>query len=224
MRLVVVGIGHNRYCAKGDHIVKGEAAMEWPLRVSKFSVVIAAALTAVFIAILFAMDRPPICACGDVKLWHGIVQSSENSQHIADWYTPSHIIHGFIFFGLGRLLLKKWPLGLALCAAIVVEGAWEILENSPVIIDRYREVTISYGYEGDSILNSVFDLFWMILGFFLASRLPWKVTLALVLTFEIFTAYMIRDNLALNILMLVAPVEAVKGWQAAGTGYYLTGK
>ena len=198
--------------------------MEWPLTVSKFSVVIAAAMTAIFIAILFAMDRPPICACGEVKFWHGIVQSSENSQHIADWYTPSHIIHGFIFFGLGRLLLKKWPLGLALCAAIFVEGAWEILENSPVIINRYREVTISYGYAGDSIINSVFDLVWMILGFFLASRLPWKVTLAIALIFELFTGYMIRDNLVLNILMLAAPIEAVKDWQAAGTGYYLTGK
>lgn len=198
--------------------------MEWPLRVSKFSVVIAAVMTAIFIFILFAMDRPPICACGEVKLWHGIVQSSENSQHIADWYTPSHIIHGFIFFGLGRLLLKRWPLGLALCAAIFVEGAWEILENSPVIIDRYREVTISYGYAGDSIINSVFDMVWMILGFFLASRLPWKLTIAIALLFEVFTAYVIRDNLALNILMLVAPIEAVKDWQAAGTSYWITGK
>ncbi len=85
-------------------------------------------------------------------------------------------------------------------------------------------MTISYGYAGDSIINSVFDLVWMILGFFLASRLPWKVTLAVALIFEVFTAYMIRDNLALNILMLVAPVEVVKEWQAAGTGYYLTGK
>lgn len=198
--------------------------MDWPLRVSKFSVLIAALLTAIFIAMLFAMGRPPICACGEVKLLHLVVQSAENSQHIADWYTPSHIIHGFIFFGLGRLLLKRWPLGLALCAAILVEGAWEILENSPIIIDRYREVTISWGYAGDSIVNSVADLGWMIFGFFLASRLPWKVTLALALLFEVFTAYMIRDNLILNVLMLVAPIEAVKDWQAAGTGYWLTGK
>lgn len=198
--------------------------MEWPLRVSKFSVLIAALLTAIFITILFAMGRPPICACGEVKLLHLVVQSAENSQHIADWYTPSHIIHGFIFFGLGRLLLKRWPLGLALCAAILVEGAWEILENSPIIIDRYREVTISWGYAGDSIINSVADLGWMIFGFFLASRLTWKVTLALALLFEVFTAWMIRDNLILNVLMLVAPIEAVKDWQAAGTGYWLTGK
>ena len=198
--------------------------MNWPLRVSKFSALIALLLSLAFIAILFGMDRPPICACGTVKLGHGVVQSSENSQHISDWYTLSHIIHGFIFFGLGRLLLKKWPLGLALCAAILVEGAWEILENSPIIIDRYREVTISYGYAGDSIVNSVFDLVWMILGFFLASRLPWKTTLGLALFFEVFTAYMIRDNLALNVLMLVAPIEAVKDWQAAGSGYWLTGK
>lgn len=198
--------------------------MTWPLRVSKLSVVIASLLSLAFVVILFLMQRPPICACGTVKLWHGIVQSSENSQHISDWYTLSHIIHGFIFFGLGRLLLKKWPLGVALCAAIVVGGAWEILENSPVIIDRYREVTISYGYAGDSIINSVFDLVWMIFGFFLATRLPWKVTLGLAFVFELFTAYAIRDNLALNVLMLVAPVEAVKDWQAAGSGYWLTGK
>ncbi|MBP6380746.1 MAG: DUF2585 family protein, partial [Sphingorhabdus sp.] len=108
--------------------------------------------------------------------------------------------------------------------AILVEGAWEILENSPVIIDRYREVTISYGYAGDSIVNSLADIAWMIFGFFLASRLPWKATLTLGLAMELFVGWMIRDNLALNILMLTAPLESVKEWQAGASGYWVTGK
>ena len=156
------------------------------------------------------------------------MQSSENSQHLADWYSMSHIIHGFIFFGIGHLLHKRFPklfpLGVIVGLSILVEGAWEVLENSPLIIDRYREATISYGYEGDSIINSMADIAWMIVGFFLASRLPWKATLAIAVIFELFTGYMIRDNLALNILMLTVPIEAVKDWQAAGTGYWLTGK
>jgi Protein of unknown function (DUF2585) len=201
--------------------------MHWPLRISKFSALIAIIIFISLGAVLFNMGRPPICTCGTVKLWHGIVQSSENSQHVADWYTMSHIIHGFLFFGAGYLLRRKWsaiPLGLLVCCAILIEGAWEILENSPVIIERYREATISYGYEGDSILNSMADIAWMLIGFFLASRLPWKVTVVTALFFEVFTAYMIRDNLALNVLMLTAAPETVKQWQAAGTGYYLTGK
>lgn len=202
--------------------------MAWPLKISKYSALIAFILFASFALILFAMGRPPVCSCGTIKLWHGIVQSAENSQHIADWYSMSHIIHGFIFFGLGYLVRQRFPkllpLGVILCLSILVEGAWELLENSPVIIDRYREATISYGYEGDSIINSMADIAWMIFGFFLASRLPWKVTLAIAVIFELFTGYMIRDNLALNILMLTVPIEAVKDWQAAGTGYWLTGK
>ncbi len=202
--------------------------MNWPLRISKGYALLALTIVIGIAFILLAMGRPAICACGSVKLWHGIVQSSENSQHLADWYTFSHIIHGFLFYGAGYVLRRKWPklfpLGIAVCLAIVVEGAWEILENSPIIIDRYREVTMSYGYAGDSVVNSVADIIWMIFGLLLASRLPWKVTLALALLFEVMTAYLIRDNLALNILMLAAPIEAVKEWQAAGTGYWLTGK
>jgi hypothetical protein len=202
--------------------------MDWPLRISKFATLIAFLLFAAFGAILWSMGRPPICECGHVKLLHLVVQSSENSQHLADWYTPSHIIHGFVFYCIGHLLRKKWPgvfqLGVVVSLAILAEGAWEVLENSPVIIDRYREVTISWGYAGDSIINSLADIVWMLFGFLLASRLPWKVTLGLALLFEVFVGYMIRDNLALNVMMLTAPLESVKEWQAGASGYWVTGK
>tara|TARA_R110001606_G_scaffold74168_3_gene171752 strand:+ start:1139 stop:1750 length:612 start_codon:yes stop_codon:yes gene_type:complete len=202
--------------------------MVWSLRISKISALVALIVFCAFAMILFSMGRPPICSCGTVKLWQGVVQSSENSQHLSDWYSMSHIIHGFIFFGLGHLLRKRFPklfpLGMIVIMSILVEGAWEVLENSPIIIDRYREATISYGYEGDSIINSMADIAWMIVGLFLASRLPWKATLVIAVIFEFFTGYMIRDNLALNILMLTVPIEAVKDWQAAGTGYWLAGK
>ncbi|WP_260581900.1 DUF2585 domain-containing protein [Sphingopyxis sp. PET50] len=177
---------------------------------------VAAALVALLAAILFAMGRPPICPCGTVSLWHGVVQSNQNSQQISDWYSFSHIIHGFIFFGLSRWLIPDWPLWVALALAIGIEGAWEILENSPVIIDRYREVTMAFGYSGDSILNSVSDTLFMIAGFLAASRMRWWATVALAIVFELFTLWTIRDNLTLNVLMLVSPVEAVKEWQAGG--------
>ncbi len=175
-------------------------------------------VAALFLAgttILFAMDRPPICTCGTIKLWDGVVNGPGNSQHIADWYTFSHIIHGFLFFGLTWLLMRNRPLGLRAAVAVMLELAWEILENSPIIIDRYREATAAVGYSGDSILNSVSDGGWMLLGFLVASRLPWKITAVVAVSFELFTLWMIRDNLTLNILMLVAPSESIRAWQGA---------
>lgn len=176
---------------------------------------VAGALLLLLTVILLAMGRPPICPCGTVSLWHGTVQSDQNSQQISDWYSFSHVIHGFLFYGVLHWLLPRRPLWVALAVAIGVEGAWEILENSPIIIDRYREVTMAFGYSGDSVLNSVSDTLFMMLGFLAASRMRWQVTLALAVAFELFTLWAIRDNLTLNVLMLVSPVEAVKEWQAA---------
>lgn len=183
------------------------------LRPSRPAAIAGLAVALVVAAILVAMQRPPICTCGTVKLWHGLAHSSENSQHLADWYSFSHVIHGFLFYAGAQLILhgraRRWALPLA----VALEGAWEILENSPLIIDRYREATIALGYSGDSIVNSLADIGWMAIGFLLAARLPAWSTIALALGFELLTLALIRDNLTLNILMLVWPLDAIKAWQ-----------
>jgi len=175
---------------------------------------VAAGIILLAAAYLLWIGREPICKCGYVKLWHGEVVSSENSQHISDWYTPSHVIHGFLFFGALWLVARRLSLGWRLAIATLIEAAWEIVENSDAVIERYRTVTISLDYYGDSVLNVVADILAMILGFWLASRLPVWATVALIILFEAATIWLIRDGLALNVLMLLYPLDSVAAWQA----------
>lgn len=165
--------------------------------------------------ILLLMGREPICKCGYIKLWHGEVVSAENSQHISDWYTPSHIAHGLIFYAALHLLARRIGLLPRAVIATVVEAAWEIVENTEAVIRHYREATIALDYFGDSVLNSTIDIAAMWLGFALAARLPVWASVALLLAMEVGVGLAIRDNLTLNVLMLLWPLDAVKEWQAA---------
>ena len=162
--------------------------------------------------ILWAMGRPPICACGSVTLWGKV--GPQQSQMLADWYSPSHFIHGLIFYALLWRFARKQPVERRLLVAILIEAAWEIAENSPIVIDRYREATMALGYSGDSILNSLSDIAMMAIGFLAARRLPVWVSVALVIGLELLTLAIIRDNLTLNVWMLLAPNDAIRNWQA----------
>jgi hypothetical protein len=204
----------------------------WAYGIAAIVVVCAAA------SIEFAIGRVPICRCGYVKLWQGIVNSSENSQHISDWYTFSHIIHGIGFYFIlwvvarwskrgrtpfsleapakGVRPLLEMPREVRFVLAVLLEAAWEVFENTPFVINRYRAATISLDYYGDSIINSMSDIVSMMFGFWIARRAPLWLSVGLVIVLEVMVALIIRDNLTLNILMLIHPFEAIKRWQQGG--------
>jgi Protein of unknown function (DUF2585) len=171
-------------------------------------------IVAIAAAIELGMGRVPYCTCGYVKAWHGVVMSSENSQHLSDWYTPSHVIHGIAFYALFWLSARRLPLRMRFVMATALEAAWEVIENTPMVINRYREATIALDYYGDSVLNSVADIVAMMAGFWLASAAPVAVSLGFTVTMELLVGYMIRDNLTLNVIMLLYPLDAIKRWQA----------
>jgi hypothetical protein len=168
-------------------------------------------------AALLAMGRLPICACGYVKFWHGDrLTGPENSQHLFDWYSFTHILHGIGFYWLAWLFARRAPLAWRFAAAVALEAGWEVFENSAMIIERHRAVTVSHDYYGDTVVNSVGDVLAMAAGFVLAARLPVAATIVLGLAIDALLTAMIRDGFFLNVLMLVWPLDAVRAWQAGG--------
>ena len=179
----------------------------------KTTLAIALVLIGAQIVVLHLFGQPPICECGYIKLWEGVVQSSGNSQHISDWYTPSHIIHGILFFALFTWLFPAWSIARRLFASLALEISWELVENTPMVIDHYRKQALAQGYIGDSILNSVSDTLAMVVGFFAAARLPSWFSVVLILALEFFTMYIMSDGLLLNIINLIHPFEFISEWQ-----------
>lgn len=165
-------------------------------------------------AILLAMGRPPICTCGTIELWVSEGDSPRTSQMLGDWYSPSHVIHGFLFYAFLWLAVRRWPIERRFLAALALEVAWELIENTDWAINRYREATIAIGYTGDSILNVISDVAMMALGFWLARKLPLWLTVVLAIALEAAALIAVRDNLTLNIWMFLFPTEAVRNWQA----------
>lgn len=171
-------------------------------------------LLAIQAGVLWLMGQPLMCACGHVSFWHGTVLSPENSQQLSDWYTFSHVIHGVLFYWILTFLAPRLPFAARVLVALGAEVGWELFENTPWLIEHYRQQALAQGYTGDSVLNSVSDSVAMLVGFLAARRLPVLASLAFVLALEGLALYAIRDSLLLNVVNLIHPVELLGTWQA----------
>jgi uncharacterized protein DUF2585 len=188
-----------------------------PRRVPQWAYVgLAAAIIALAAVILRAMGRTPWCTCGTIKLWTSDAWGPENSQQFTDPYSFTHITHGVLLYALVRLAARNWPLGARGVLVVALESGWEILENSDLVINRYRAETMALGYYGDSVFNSVGDIVSCTVGFALAARLPTRVIVAMVIVLELSLTVLIHDSLLLNIVMLVHPLPALRKWQLSG--------
>src|SRR5438132_14171152 len=159
-----------------------------------------AAIAAVLVVIVaaaieLAMGRHPICTCGTVDLWVGARDSPKTSQMLFDWYSLSHIVHGLLFYAALWLVARRAPIEWRFLAALLIEASWEVVENTPLIIDRYRATTAALGYSGDSVLNSMSDILMMCVGFLAARKLPVWASLLLLIALELVPLFVIRDNL-----------------------------
>lgn len=180
-----------------------------------------AAIASLFIVataaiVLLAMGRNLICTCGTLELWVDARDSPETSQMLADWYSLSHVVHGLIFYALLWLVARRWPVQWRFVVALLIEATWEVVENTPMVIERYRRGTAALGYTGDSVINSMSDIAMMALGFLAARKLPVRASVLTLLVLEIVPLFVIRDNLTLNVWALLAPNSAIQAWQAGG--------
>ena len=172
----------------------------------------------VFAALVFLRWQGRVWWCGQGD-WAPVslhVNSPHNSQHLFDPYTLSHVLHGVLFFGVAWIFSDRFNLPWRFLFAAVVEIAWEMAENSPLVIDRYRNATVSLGYTGDSIVNSIGDIAGFAGGFFLARAVGLWWSIGITVVIELGMLWLIRDNLTLNVLMLVWPIDAVRRWQSGG--------
>lgn len=188
---------------------------------ARFARPLAYALAAlIFIAVqvlaLKLMSHPWLCPCGHIALWYPDPAGPETSQHLIDWYTLTHFLHGFGFYAVLWLVAPKSSYAARLIVIVGMEAAWEIIENTPVIIDRYRQMALARGYFGDSVINSLSDMLATVIGAVVARSAPVWMSVALVIATETFLAYAIRDSLTLNVIQLIAPSDLIFRWQNGG--------